>query len=327
MKKLALVLTLVLFAFLACQKQEDLTNSNEIGTEYSDHLVRSDLISPRAGGQSFEQMVAELNKSLAAEGLQLEKMELLGAETMGRVVFFSNKGSKQLSSDFVPNDPRNLRGITVPYGYDGTELGTSSGMSEAETANAINSAMSTWNAVTCSDGLELPSWGPSPFDVGYIQNLVGFGGSGGYYPGVLVHGGILPPAFFEALTPGGGSGILGVTFTLIWANAGVPTDIDNNGKSDVAIKEMYYNDGFNWQDAPNDGPGNSIIDFETVVLHEAGHGLSQAHFGTAFGTPSNGVIHFSPYALMNAGYTQARRTIEGTDNAGHCENWGTWPLK
>ena len=44
----------------------------------------------------------------------------------------------------------------------------------------------------------------------------------------------------------------------------------------------------------------STYDIETVALHEAGHGLSQGHFGKAFRTVKNGKLHFSPRAVMNA---------------------------
>jgi hypothetical protein len=65
---------------------------------------------------------------------------------------------------------------------------------------------------------------------------------------------------------------------------------------------------------------------ETVALHEAGHGLSQAHFGTVF-QKNDGSIHASPRAVMNAFYLAPQRSLLGTDNAGHCSNWGNWPQK
>lgn len=56
--------------------------------------------------------------------------------------------------------------------------------------------------------------------------------------------------------PSGGAGILGVTFTYTWNE-----DINQNGKGDVAIKEIYMNDGFNWQDAPDDFLGSGKFDY------------------------------------------------------------------
>ncbi len=60
-------------------------------------------------------------------------------------------------------------------------------------------------------------------------------------------------------------------------------------------------------------------------MHEAGHGLSQGHFGKLIQTNSNGLFHFAPKAVMNAGYTGPQKTLAGTDNAGYCGNWASWP--
>ncbi len=62
-----------------------------------------------------------------------------------------------------------------------------------------------------------------------------------------------------------------------------------------------------------------------MALHEAGHGLSQAHFGKAFRSGGNGKLHFSPRAVMNATYSGVQTSIDQTDNAGHCSNWASWP--
>ncbi len=29
---------------------------------------------------------------------------------------------------------------------------------------------------------------------------------------------------------------------------------------------------------------------------------------------------------MNAGYRFGQQQLAGTDNGGHCDNWGSWPL-
>jgi hypothetical protein len=121
--------------------------------------------------------------------------------------------------------------------------------------------------------------------------------------------------------PGGilANNVIGVTFTFVWTDGGGnPTDIDNDGRADVAFREILYNDAFTWQI-------NGNIDVETVALHESGHGLSQGHFGKAFATTANGKIHFSPRAVMNAAYSGIQRAIGATDNAGHCSIWGSWP--
>lgn len=322
MKNLTICFLAIPIAFWACQPDEIITQSIEFNQEIKNKLTKVDA-NVKGSGTSrtlgLQQWMADVNEALLDQGIQLEKVEFLGAEREGITIFFENRGNKQLASDYVPNDPRNGNGTLVPYVIDGTELGTSSGMSELETYNATVSAMATWDAATCSSGLEIPNWGVAPFDVGYVQFILGFGGINGYFPGTVVHAGVLPADFFDAVAENGGSFILGATFTFVWND-----DLDQDGRDDVAIKEIYMNDGFNWQDAPDDGLGNGIYDYETVVLHEAGHALSQAHFGKAFAT-ENGMLHFAPAALMNAGYSVARRVVTQTDNAGHCSNWSDWP--
>jgi len=75
-----------------------------------------------------------------------------------------------------------------------------------------------------SASLPIINVGAVPFDLGFVQYLVGDGlrgppggggGLNGFFP-FIAHGGWLPFEFFEAIGgPGGGSGILGVTFTFI----------------------------------------------------------------------------------------------------------------
>ena len=67
------------------------------------------------------------------------------------------------------------------------------------------------------------------------------------------------------------------------------------------------------------------VDVETVALHESGHGQSQAHFGKIFQTEANGLLHFAPFAVMNAAISRQEHSLTGTDLAGHCSLWGSWP--
>ena len=88
----------------------------------------------------------------------------------------------------------------------------------------------------------------------------------------------------------------------------------------MAFREIYYDPSpWTWAD---DGVAN--IDVETVALHEAGHGLSQAHFGTVR-LKNDGSLMASPRAVMNALYAGPFRSLAGTDNGGHCGNWAQWP--
>lgn len=321
MKKTTLVLLGCLFALAGCQKQDTVAPPQD---ELLQKLVPMDILLPRSHFSSIEEWGATLNQSLAAQGIQLEKAEFIRRGDAGQVILFKQVGNKQLSSDFVPYDPRNGTGADVPYIVDITELGTTqgAGMSELATYNAITSAMNTWESVTCSQGLNIPNLGSLPLDLGYVHFLLGAGGIGGYFPGTILHGGILPSSFFETLGEGGGSGIIGSTFTFTYIE-----DINQDGKSDVAIKEIYYNDYFEYRDAPEARVFDPFIDFETIVLHEVGHGLSQDHFGKLSINYASGKLIFSPFALMNAGYTQARRKIVATDKAGHCSLWDNWPFE
>ncbi len=237
---------------------------------------------------------------------------------MGNTVFFKDVGNKQLSSDFVPGDPR-LGGFTNMFyavdNSDGAATNSGAGLTAAQTEAAIDRAMATWDGVNCSDlGMTKIPLNPNQ-NFGQVAdfftnpNFPGFFAPGGP---IVLHAGFLPGSFFDILAPGGSQFILGVTFTLVFGGS----DIDNNGKSDVAIKEIYYNDNFNW----NDG---STYDVETVALHEAGHALSQAHFGKAF--VNNGGLHFAPRAVMNAAYSGVQTEITKTDNGGHCSNWAEYP--
>lgn len=329
MKKIFQCCFAFLLIFSSCERQEEALDSS-ISKDQSlniDEILKNkvklnlnkDLLKKQISNQDmdFQERVAQINEQLSAQGVYIEKMEYLSADGAGNTVFFSDRGNKQIASHFVPNDPRSaIPGESIYYLIDGTQLETESGFN---TLDATNKVMNTWNEVTCSGGLELVPAGIVDEDLGAVSDFFGYGGSESFFPGVILHGGVLPREFFDALAPDGGSFILGVTFTLSWTE-----DINNDGKGDVSLKEIYYNDNFNWQDRVATGSG---YDYQSVALHEVGHALSQAHFGKVFRTESNGKFHFSPRAVMNAGYSGVNRVVEKTDEAGHCSIWGNWPNK
>jgi hypothetical protein len=234
---------------------------------------------------------------------------------VGRTVYFNNVGNKQLEGDFVP--ALSLDSTTnVSYYVD--ENRPSADLAVAVSTAAIDRAMATWDAVTCSDlGLfKVPS-NPA-IQTGYIAALLGLPGSFDYVADVT-HSGWLPAAFFDAIAEDGSTYILGVTFTIVFTDDdGNLVDTDNNKKYDVAWREIYYNDTFTWKDGAH-------YDVETIALHEAGHGLSQGHFGKAFADAGAGNLHFAPRAVMNAAYSGIQTQINQTDNGGHCSNWASWP--
>ncbi len=294
------------------------------------------LLSLPAAGLAQHRIFETVNNAAAAAGHDNVKLAVVewitASDEVGQTVFFNDRGNKQLSTHWVPNDPRNDIGFglgtALAWGIDGVEV--TSDVEPAEDLIAIAAAMQTWQEQNCSY-IPLVDLGVSGFDYGFVQNLVGlsaepptdFGGTDFFFP-ILTHAGFLDGAFFDILTPDGSNLILAVTFTFIWIDGpeGLPTDIDGNGRLDTAFREIYYNDAFDW----GDGTGGTI-DMETVALHEAGHGLSQTHFGKLFRTDRNGRFHFAPRAVMNAGYTGVQRILRGTDNGGHCANWASWPNK
>ena len=140
----------------------------------------------------------------------------------------------------------------------------------------------------------------------------------------IVTTGFLPGWLFDAITEEGDGSqyILGVTFTLIWVDGnGDPSDVNNDGYADTALKEVWYNDTFAWS---TDGTRRTI-DIETVALHENGHALELGHFGKISETIENGKFHFSPRTVMNASYSGIQREVEDIANAAHCSQFGSWP--
>ncbi len=320
MKQDVLLLSiLLLFTVISCTEQDVQTpepteafngqrlQSAEVDAGYSSARLAGDI----------ESFMSSANEALISQNLQLSAIEAYAADGEGIVVYFNNRGNKQLSADFVPGDPRRGGFTDIAFARDGTEGATSSGLAQGDTDAAILSAMSTWDEVTCSGGLNLTNLGASDFDLGYVEAVVTDGAEGEFVFTDIMHSGFNTTVTDAVFGPG--SNVLGVTFTFIWLDDNDnPSDIDNNGKDDVAFRDIYYNDEFSW------AIGNNI-DVETVVLHEAGHGLSQAHFGKLFQTESNGKFHFAPRAVMNAGYTGIQTSIRRTDRAGHCSNWSSWP--
>ena len=334
MKTKFFTLTLLVLLFMnSCQNSDsdiqmdtDLNKSSFTPTFQKTESIILNLDKSQAnkGESSSMNFMKAVNQAFRAKGilLQLSAIESYSADGEGKTVFFNSRGNKQLSSDFVPNDPRRYGVAPIVFGYDGFEGSTKSGLSQSDTDGAIENAMNTWDNVSCSSGLDLYNIGPSPFNMGYVQAIITEGASGPFFYTDIMHSGFNTEVTDAVFGPG--SNVLGVTFTFFWGDYDsegnfIPSDVDNNGKNDVAFRDIYYNDAYKWS---LDGSG---IDVETVALHEAGHGLSQGHFGKFFRTDANDKFHFSPRAVMNAGYTGIQTTISQSDNGGHCSNWSEWP--
>jgi hypothetical protein len=238
------------------------------------------------------------------------------ADRIGRTVFFDDRGNRQLAGDFVPELA--LDGTPdISYYVDNNR--PSGDLPAAVTEAAIDRAMASWNEVNCSE-LGMTKVPATDIPTGFIATLFGYGGSFDYIADVT-HAGWLPRDFFDLLDEDGGDFILAATFTIVFTDSdGNLVDTDNNGKYDVAWREIYYNDELTWQDG-------DTFDVESIALHEAGHGLSQAHFGAAFITGPKNKLHFAPRAVMNAAYSGVQTQIGKSDKGGHCSNWSSWPGK
>jgi hypothetical protein len=297
---LALSVSALFLAISGCDQPEDVTNRKPL----DDAFVYMDLPQSADG------------RTAAASNYGVLSAEYLTAKESGqagKTIIFRNVGNKQLAADFVPI--QSLDG-TANISFYINENRPPEQLGAGFSTGAIKRAMNTWDRVPCSDfGLyQIPFH--KKLSPGYVSALFGFGGSFKYVADV-VHAGWLPGEFFDLLAPGGSGFILGVTFTIIFTNNGSPTDINKDRKVDVAWREIYYNKAFSWGDGAN-------FDVETVALHEAGHGLSQGHFGKAFLDAGKRHIHFSPRAVMNAAYSGVQKNIGKTDNAGHCSLWSSW---
>jgi hypothetical protein len=258
-----------------------------------------------------------LNDQLTAAGenFRVEVVEFSTIDEVGPTVY-ANDHQHQLDSHWVPYDPNRWGVRDIYWAVDQVDQTADCAWADADAA--IGRAMDTWNTVPCAT-IPLVKVNDYGLDLGYVQYAFGMGGVPGWLADITFAG-WLPRNFFDIIAPpDGGNYILGVTFTFIWVDENDnPTDMDGNGKNDVAFKEIYYNDDFNW------GVDIRYYDIETVSAHEVGHGLSLGHFGKIFRSP-NGKLHFAPRALMNAIYYDILHELLGTDNASFCSIWAKWP--
>jgi hypothetical protein len=284
-------------------------------TSSSTARTRATTLPAQSTGDQIAAMGDDMNAKLgtSVSGISLGVVDYLtdgGSDDVGQTVFFNDR-VKQLGAHFVPGDPRRGGRTNITYIVDQAE-GAIDGLTVGQTTAAIDRAMATWNGVNCST-IPITKLPDIPgLDIGLVETLLGQTG-GPFLLADITHAGWLPAG---VLPPN----VIGITFTFIFIDpaTGAATDIDNNGKADVAFREILYNDRFVWSI-------NGNIDVQTVALHESGHGLSQGHFGKAFGTDANGKIHFAPLAVMNAAYSGVQQDLKGTDNGGHCSIWGSWP--
>jgi hypothetical protein len=291
-----------------------------------------------------------INVKLAARGsnFRFATAEVIYAakayEAQSATVIIANDRTHQLASQWVEGDPRrdgrvgityaidpqlqtSLTGIPfpVPVAENGTGIRLTT---QAELDGYLEEGMQAWRDRKCSDAPIERVAVAAGTDPDFLDDLflTGSAPSANYeQPADLVQAGWQPAEFFDAVAEDGSEFILGVTFTFIFTDAADnPTDINGDGRGDVALKEIYYNPTFVWTN--RGAPG--FIDFFSVIAHETGHGLGLAHFGKVFVTKKDAAdgiqvadVKYAPKALMNAVYVQGRDEIRGTDNGSFCQLW------
>lgn len=176
---------------------------------------------------------------------------------------------------------------------------TASGVSAAAAARALSRAMSTWAADPCLDlAVVERAWDGG--DVTVTDFFMAGGPLGDPFAADVVFGGWLGADSFYF---GPQTLAVSVTYVFVDRDSGEPTDVDGDGRLDVALAEIYFNDAFDWTVT---GGG---IDVETAALHEIGHALDLGHFGSP------------PAAVMNPVYNGTRRELAAIDHAGLCAVW------
>jgi hypothetical protein len=269
--------------------------------------------------QSGAGVLTYVNQQLAAQGLSV-RAEAIEFYTIG-----GGRPSNRIHQQafhWVPNDPRRAaQGEDLTYLVDQSDGATASGLTSAQTEDAIDRSLTTWNGQQCLRKVNLVKRADDGSDPDIYDWFFGYGGFGNYLVADIVDAGWYPRQFFEDVGgPGGGRGILAFSVSFIFTdNAGNPTDINGDNYLDTALNEVYYNDTFG--DPGNDRAGNPWginialpgIDVETVALHENGHSLGLGHFGPP------------PSAVMNPVYAGIKHAPEPSDHAGMCANYSSWP--
>lgn len=319
----------------------------------SDRLVHDeplDGVTPRAASSAstpddpatVSPVLGELNTALAASGskLRIAKAELLldGSKAdASSLTLIANDRSRGIGSRWVPGDPRRAGRIGVTYAFDTRNTGPFArnvngvpgirSLPFAEIEPLLEEGLSSWRNQQCSKAPINRVAVPAGVDPDFIDQL--FLGDDGGRPYAqlsdLVQGGWQPSTFFTALAGPMGNNIIGVAFTLVFADAaGEPTDIDRDGNDDTGLVEIFYNSRFLWA---TDG-SLGAVDFFSVIAHETGHGMGLAHFGKVFVTRQDAAdglqvadVKYAPKSLMNASYITGRSEITGTDRSSFCQIW------
>jgi len=296
---------------------------------------------------AYSPFLAQLNARLAASGApyRIGSAELRIAakgwtNNVTSTLLLANDRTHSFGAEWVKGDPRRggNAGVTYAFGSNTAIAPTTRDpngsnvrlVTPAEQAAYIDEAMSAWRAIQCSSKPITKVAIPAGTDPDILDELVlGQAPSANYaQPADIVHSGWQPYTWFRTLAGGpDGDNIIGVTLAFGFTdNAGKFTDIDRNGKADLALAELFYNDAYYWGNgAPN------VVDFYSIITHESGHALGLGHFGKVFITKHDAAdglqiadIKYAPKALMNAVYVTGRDEIAGTDVASFCAAWASF---
>ena len=280
------------------------------------------------GAVGVSEYLAGVNRQAAAKGVTVARAERLvtsDAPATATLVVFANDRQLKLDSRWVSRDTRRLaKDGTLSYAvFSPLAQATVGGPAEP----AFDASFATWNAVGCSNiavnKVALPP-----------GRLPSFILTGLFPPADINDVGFVPGSFFDAVFGAGASQFtIGVTITYTFIEIGpggqpvldangnpIPTDIDGDGRSDTAFKEVWFNDALAYSTT---GASNRV-DIESAALHEHGHALELGHFGRIAGDLKTGKLHVSPRAVMNAILIAPQRTPLGSDNAALCGNFSNW---
>jgi matrixin len=287
---------------------------------------------------AYSPVLALANSALAAHGVtnvQLLKADIFVSTNVpgwnGATTIYANDRTHVTGAQFVLGDWRRGGQPYLTYLVDQSDgraltidplTGAISIISNAVTEAEIDASMARWQTEPGCSAPPVQKVSDTGADPDIIDGLLFHDNSRvGTTLADITDAGWLPASFFEALVPGGSQFILGVTFSFVFVTgpeAGAPaTDIDHNGRADIAFSEIYYNRSFPWT---ADASNPTSVDIQSVVTHESGHALGLDHFGKIF-LDNKGVLKFAPRAVMNAAYVSAFRDLTGTDNASFCQLW------
>ena len=299
--------------------ESDIITENFLGGEFNKHNSHTGGIETGI----YSEHLAKVNDQLVENGfdnIRLQMAETLTKNEAGDFqsgqTIFANDRTLRLGSQWVPNDPRRgAQGNDLTHLVFGAFGSANGGSIDGEPA--IDASIDTWNNLKKNSGVNVVKVQDTGANPSAILSFDGVTPGNPFLADISTMG-FLPGFIFDAvLGPGASNSVLGVAFTF--------TFLDQNGDptNDVALKEIWYNDAFNWS---TDG-SSGTIDIETVALHENGHALGFGHFGKISVINANGKLKVVPRAVMNAINLGVQRDLLGTDKASYNSVYGKWPKK